>query len=805
MEFWEFLLQKEGDRTWLPLEAAKVEILEGRYRVMAHSSHTNTQVEIRVSQMLCDETPPKRRLLKRASQTNQDGLMVVMPFTRLQPGDWELQCIYEDRAKNGCRHAVQLQVLSQEDETSGEWNLGWEDDREHAAANLSPGLKAPDVVSEREPDHKTQPQPPANGGGDFHKAADAISTAGATSLASETSDIAQTPTPKRDLEETPPIDGVTEALKLADQLSRQIVDSVFKEIEHAFAESGLNLSSEPASPPVADDVASVTISDCEIALSQSAFMAQQGCPLAITGQIVLAQTAAQTATISDLRLPASELRIHLRDPQNSEVLLEQTYPVQNTVLPADFTLDLALPSPLPTRLMLGEITLHFCQPMTAADAWASQSFTITAPIHELLEAIANAAEGKGGLDPVSFSLEAEQPLDKAPQTDEADSLIPNDCLLPAPKGLKSVFQPLSKQPLPPKLHQPDSDLTAARPLILPNFSTLSPPLETNPSQPINEATADQCLIQGPEEPIEEPWADELGIVEESALGEEDLPQELDELAASETEGAVFELNADLATAAIQSMGEETVNSAARVTSRSVDTDFRALNLQERFWSRLSALTTEGHQEAAEFRSSIEAAGVRMSSTGAAERDDADAEDAWIHSALDVGNAFNADQQLAEEIVVYEDPVEVEPMTSTADHTVSKPVEVISKHGEDDVEMIAPTPVLKIPAVELTAGEVISIDVSLPTLESRAYVKLWISDRQTRALLDEPRWLMDLQPNGKNELFTSLRLKVPLGCTAIRFTAIAVDMVTQQESYKAVVDRTVFPPDLPPLLLDEFEV
>jgi len=34
MQSWEFLLQKEGDRVWLPLESPDVEILEGRYRVI---------------------------------------------------------------------------------------------------------------------------------------------------------------------------------------------------------------------------------------------------------------------------------------------------------------------------------------------------------------------------------------------------------------------------------------------------------------------------------------------------------------------------------------------------------------------------------------------------------------------------------------------------------------------------------------------------------------------------------------------------------------------------------------------------
>ncbi|MCG8367266.1 MAG: hypothetical protein MJA27_28500 [Pseudanabaenales cyanobacterium] len=799
MEFWEFLLQKEGDRTWLPLEAAKVEILEGCYRVMAHSSHTNTPIEIRLSQMLLDETPPKRRILKRASYTNQDGLMVVMPFTRLQPGAWELQCIHEPGSKNGWRYSVQLQVLSQEDETSGEWHPSWEDAKEvDAATNAFLTLKDPGDASNQNSGH--QPPPPASGLGDLPKSAAVGATltsetanpetANPEAANPETANIAPMMNPNGG-EETPPSEGVTEVLKLADQLSRQIVDSLFKEIEHTLADAALNTSTEPTSTPPADDFTSATIPSCKLDLSQSAFMTQPDRSLAVAGHIV----SDQTATISDTRLPASELRIHLRNPHNSEVLLEQTYPLQDTVLPADFSLDLELPSPLPTRLMLGEITLSLPQPNASAALWASQSFTITAPINELLEAIANEAEAQSDLGYVPLSPETEQSLDETPQADEAFPSRPNDFPRPSAKGSKNVFQPLSKQLLPPQLHQPNPESTAARPLILPSFPTLSQPLEAKQSQ-----SADGVRLSEVNQLLDKSLADRLGAIEESALGSDDFQPDPDELTARQAENIVFDpLDAELAAATIQAMGEEADTLSSRA-ALPIDIAFQALNLQERFWSRLNALTTEGRQEAAEFRSAVEAAGVRMGSTDTVEAE-LDARESWLHQALAVGVTVNAHQHLAEEIVVYEDPVEATPIKSV---TAAESVEA-NAGSRDNTESVTPTPVLKIPAVELTAGEMIAIDVSLPMLESRTYVKLWISDRQTRALLDKPRWLMDLQSNGDGELVSTLRLKVPHGCTEARFTAIAVNMVTQQESYKAIVERTVFPPDLPPLSLDEFEV
>jgi hypothetical protein len=89
MEYWEFLLQGEGDQNWLPLDASQVEILEGRYRVMAHTSQTDTAVDIRISQLLLDHTPPKRRSLKRQGQTQQRWL--AGGYALYPPDGWYLE------------------------------------------------------------------------------------------------------------------------------------------------------------------------------------------------------------------------------------------------------------------------------------------------------------------------------------------------------------------------------------------------------------------------------------------------------------------------------------------------------------------------------------------------------------------------------------------------------------------------------------------------------------------------------------------------------------------------------------------
>ncbi len=115
----EFLLQKEGDRAWLPLETPDVEILEGRYRVVARIQHPNTDIEIRVTYTCFDQVPPVRQIQSRSARTNQEGLVVIIPYTRLKPGMWELSCLPDAKSKQAktWQYGVQLQVLPAESET----------------------------------------------------------------------------------------------------------------------------------------------------------------------------------------------------------------------------------------------------------------------------------------------------------------------------------------------------------------------------------------------------------------------------------------------------------------------------------------------------------------------------------------------------------------------------------------------------------------------------------------------------------------------------------------------------------------
>ncbi|WP_397333667.1 hypothetical protein [Nostoc sp. FACHB-145] len=116
MEHWQFLIQKQGDRSWHTLESPHIQLLEGRYRVLARSNLLNTDVEVRVTHSSTQEVPPKRRIQKQSRRTNSEGLMAVIPFTNFKSGIWEIRCsgdLMSDILGKSWQYSLHLQVLSE--------------------------------------------------------------------------------------------------------------------------------------------------------------------------------------------------------------------------------------------------------------------------------------------------------------------------------------------------------------------------------------------------------------------------------------------------------------------------------------------------------------------------------------------------------------------------------------------------------------------------------------------------------------------------------------------------------------------
>jgi hypothetical protein len=126
MEYWEFLIQREGDRGWRTIETGNLQLMEGRYRIVANSDLLNTQIKTRVTYQTSDPIP-QRRSQSRHQTTNLRGLLAVIPFTNLQSGIWQFVCSGTTDAQVSWQRVLKLRVLpaiSKSPVRVGSWELG---------------------------------------------------------------------------------------------------------------------------------------------------------------------------------------------------------------------------------------------------------------------------------------------------------------------------------------------------------------------------------------------------------------------------------------------------------------------------------------------------------------------------------------------------------------------------------------------------------------------------------------------------------------------------------------------------------
>lgn len=627
MEYWEFLLQKEGDQAWLPLESSQVEVLEGRYRIMVHTSHHQVPVQIRISQLLQGQDGSKRRVLKRQGAINENGLMVVIPFTWLQVGTWQINCtvLSEDEPPVEARqYAVQLQVLSHDNLSEDDWITDpWTED---------------------------VPPPPA-----------------------------------------------------ADKLSESALAAVFRSIDRALAETITDEETQ-ASRGLA------LSSQYRIELAQSALVANQGA-LTVMGKVSMSVENFPESAVIALRLS---------DPQSGQELMTRQ---QSIFQPSAFAIPISLPPNLTTRLLLGEVAL-----VTHTErVLAVQRFTVTVDLSSLIDAIANQGETFDEFNIVFPDGETpQQPPDEPHSTD----------MPPPPRRVPTLLMPRDGTPLPPKIYYPTThEATVHRPTL--------PPLQTPLPPPPKNSEAAQSAT------------DAMPSGDDTAEGHHPPPSSPRSL-----ELPAFVLQPPAApTPPTAPTPEEPAAPDSPAGEPTAPDSFKDLNLQDRFWLRLNALATESHE--ASLQKQAEAAAANL------------------HTPPPEATPTATPNPFAGEVVIYEDnpapPSAEAPAPPSQDEPVSPP-----------------TPIIELSTDELVAGETFYINLRTAIHFNRLYLRVWITDPQSRTLADEPRQIMQLSPDGYGNLHATVQMQVPQGCLEAQIEAIAVDMVTQQESYKASVLKSVLP-------------
>ncbi|MEQ8469156.1 hypothetical protein [Coleofasciculus sp. E1-EBD-02] len=998
MDYWEFLLQKEGDRTWLPIKSPKLDLDVGRYRVVAHSSRANTDVEICVTHTDTNETPPKRRYQKRSRRTNPDGLMVIIPFTYLKPGLWELRCcgdIMSDFLGNSWQETVQLSVVPkvsevlEKAEDRGFQEGNQEQENKADENDITPEtvnndsahpeeLHSPLITSLHSPETEevlpTQEQPEEQRAiadndslDSSHPVPQSTQSPPPTELPTltETITLPQPHTPSQtpiaatetaqtdtehsishptngkigDREETTPSETkatssppealpeleipepdipiqtstssqspisnpiLDQSLQVLEQVLQQVLDPVIKEFEASeSSELPIPISPESEFSPEEDTSWQGLI----LTLEEEALVTQRGESLTVAGQVDQLKVHPldpREIVLSETNQFQGILHYELRHPQTGEVVVDVRTPIAAPAFPVTFSQTLEIPSDSKTCLLLGKVNLY----ESTGTGLASQPFTVTVDLDELLVAVQSGNWTKS--EDTTPEVATPQPQSQSiPLNQIFLDLVDN------PNNRKPlIYQPSSHQPLPPQLYQPQSQPGLTKSLDLPTFSQPKPTseeiqpetetrsqaveptdkqtTETTPSAPddttedfVIDSSVTESLVQetGEGETNETISVPHTAVTEasmqaetgtESAEPSDETPPLEDNLAAlaetSEQASTESTEISDVWTSTPEaepesSQGEEIANpdlsewkTAAMSTAAPIDQDpiavdraFTELNLNERFWGRLNALMTDTDlaewlkvelppsEELVELEGELSEPEVDPLFAQPKEippsSDDEDQElngfdeSMWDEDTEEVGSLnheeipkleppiqpdhppLNREELLEREIVVEDEPSTTESSASrlVGSRTVETETGARSHLRTSDMAQLdlgtpLPTPELFIPTQELAAGEPVLVKIKLNPHSARLGVKLWVQDRQSRSLLDGPRWLMDLSPNKSGELEALTQLVVPFGTVEIRFEAITVDLNSERESHKVSVDRVVVPPDLSDFSEDEF--
>ena len=707
MKYWEFLIQKEGDQTWLPLATQQVELPAGRYCIVAHTDRANTPLAIRLSSLVPNGSA-YQQARQRNSHTNEAGLALVMPYRYLEPGEWQLDCSNFDltngSVQSDWRYSLQLRVSARAEGGSGS----------RSATVIAPV----------------------------------------------------------------PIEAVTDPTLLNGDLPLMQAQT---EIGHWVAEPS----------PALESIGHAY----QVSLSQRAYLARHNQLTTIIGKVKPAEAV-------ELAAPEeSELWIRLQDPQTAQTVLEAHRPLSLAGLPADFKVQIQLPAEVTSQVVVGEVSLRTAPtPETPAQLLTSQVFTITAGIDYLLDAITYQDTDDFQATDTYQDTVAYQDTDDFEEAHymEATAIETTVSLTEYTNGTEPAVSPLLNPVakaitpavgvLPPQLNR------AEKPAYSLAASQLELPTLPKPAEPPLPPQADSVVTAPPA--VTQP-AQFIG----TSILDDDL--EADEITAALDRIGLdsIELDANNSDDTDSPDSETAKNFESHDANPSIDSfaspsspaeqlpqapskanvDFQSLQLKSHFWQRLSTLTHESHREATKMAEGMKAAGISQEQSFAVPAELA--------------------PPLEEEVVIFDElpatasqPIEAFPETTgpLADEDTYSPAYQSQLSVTDEASPEMSPPIISLPAGDLIAGELIIVTVRTGPSSYRPFIKLWMIDRQSRSLVMEPQRLTNLLPDALGDLRATATLQVPLGCLDVQIAAIAIDMATQQESSKAVVNRHVIP-------------
>lgn len=761
MKNWQFLIQKQGDHTWRTLESSNLKLFAGNYRVLARSALSNTDVEVRVTHISTQAVPPKARILKRLRCTNAEGLMAVIPFTHFKPGIWELRCsgdVISDMLGQSWQHTLTIEVLPPE----------------------------------------TTPQPP--------------------NKLSEPSDLSS----QIDTQVNMLINhGTPSWLKgeITEQILENLLDLALPENEPLLEEE--TIDNPPTLPPPLP---------LNFSLEEDTYVARWGENLSIHGHI-------ETNEIENLdhekfsleAISHLGIEISLRSPSESKILKKIQHPLKKDSLPLPFTSLIDIPSECESKLLLADINLYGkLVDVGKVMLLASHSFTITADVTELLAIQTSSSNSH------PFGQETKPPKSAVNVGLELFNLAKTPKL-----AQFHLLKPSSSQPLPPQL-QPQSTWKCISPQlpILPNHSSAkinsdsvkiavdgisgTPPIDLKKLviKPINKTLPYLKRLKATtvQEKIVNHNLDHqnLPVLAQSLELPTDHPQEIYDSPTDETTYA--ELIAEIVGDVTQIEPLVVVNTEDNVPSvinevlDMVETqEILSIIINE----VLDTVATQTDSAPMPLWTGGEEYVLSPDVTPTSSNQDRQEYDQFGDVQMDM-EQNSADENILpkfDELEIVNSPSPIVPLWISQeiviDDIIDQSVENSPLSEDETPADVAgmmidslPSPQLFLPDGELVAGTSVAVRLELPPVLSSVAVKIWVEDYQTRSLLDGPHILSDWRCNAWGGWETTISLKIPFGCLEIRLGAITINQSTQQESNRVAVIKTVIPPDLPSIELDD---
>ncbi|MDJ1172902.1 hypothetical protein [Roseofilum capinflatum] len=681
MKAWEFLIQKDGDRAWLPLEPPSVEVLEGHYRLVLRSPYPHTAIEIHLSYQLQASSPPQ--IQTRQHRTNKEGLMVVFPYTYLKPGLWDISCIAQPADQPPQTYQVSLEALC------------FDPEPDEIAEDIEP----------QESEESEEPQEPQE---------------------SEESEEPEEP---------------------------EAYDSSFFDVPPP--------PERPQPNPVLDPSSSweqVDLSSVKLILDRTMYVAQSNSPITLTGQLRgdRPQTFSQPIGL--------QLAIALKNPQNLETLQEFKHQLILQSLPVPFEYRFNLPDSISLCFILGQAQLFDSWPTPALPAQGPQTpptpltetqFSLTMGLEQLMEAITVQRDTEEAAHPpiLPFPLTGDPITAPPPVNPPSVNLDLFNIAKHSPPESDRSWESSVSSSLPPQLFSP-SDSPKVKYLQLPSLNgSPSPPEQDLPQLPPSSE---------PEKPKPKLTLPPLNLNRES---QEEIPEPPEPSPPSP-----------------------------------VDEAFHSLHLQDKFSERLNDLAKEAEDwvEDGMDAEADEAIAAEFEEDG----DDDVIEGEFVDPDSDYPLEGRSDfpkllAPAAESQEIVLDPGDRQPERSpeAEEPSVSESLSSLPS---------VPMPILEAPERDWIAEEVIPIKATLATRSANIHIKYWLVDAQTRTLLEEPRWLVDLVPEGYDRRSILFNFSVPKGAMEIQVEAIAVELLTQRESHKTSFRRLIIPPNLPEVNFEELE-